>query len=815
MTVPSTTAPNQLVALDLPARARELLAAGDERGFRRLFALTGESDDPHRRYWAGATLIELGARAAADPRAGRARARIARATADGALELLEHQPSEPRLLRGAAAAMELLACRPAAAALREAASRLDRGLAPRAEGAAPRGRQAGSHPADSGLIRRSLEVAARARPAEGLRLSLCMIVRDEEEMLPRCLGAVADAVDEVVVVDTGSVDRTIEIARSFGARVIRREWTGSFAEARNASFDAASGDWLMYLDADEVLVREDASRLRGLTGRTWCEAFLVSETNYTGELEDGIAVTHNALRVFRNRADYRFEGRLHEQIANRLPGYLPERLLHSGVRVEHYGYLGAVRDSREKSRRNIELLRLAAAESPPSAFLHFNLGSEYAAAGNAAAALDELERAWELLELDAERDSYTFTPALASRLVMALRACERPAEALALAREALERFPAFTDLVLEQAHASLALGRREQAVALLRRCIEMGDAPGRYTARVGSGTHLPRLALAEVMREQGRRGEAIELLRECLQAPPAFLGAVLPWATAMLAAGAQPPAVAAELERHLGDGLSPAARFMLGTAFYESGAVAAGEEQWRCVLVRQPHSGRARVALGEALLAQRRYGEAAEVAAGMPVEDPLAANSARTELFARIADGGDGATAALARARTAGMAAEELDLFAAWRDVVSEGSTDIELSAEAVPPLEVLLEALLRVHDFDAFAGAVGLLARTPLRERDRRELLADMYLRRGFVASAAEQWMSVMRDEPDVRALVGLARVAARRGMNGEATDFAAAALARDPENEAAAELLSHARAADTSGNAAAEASRTVEATP
>jgi len=206
-------------------------------------------------------------------------------------------------------------------------------------------------------------------------------------MLPRCLAAVAAAVDEIVIVDTGSSDRTIEIALSFGARVVEHEWTGSFAEARNRSFDAASGDWLMYLDADEVLVREDAAMLRALTGRTWREAFYLSETNYTGDLDDGSAVTHNALRVFRNRPEYRFEGRLHEQIAQCLPGYLPERLEATGIRVEHYGYLGAVRDSREKSRRNIELLRLQQAESPPTPFLHYNLGSEYAAAGDSSCLL--------------------------------------------------------------------------------------------------------------------------------------------------------------------------------------------------------------------------------------------------------------------------------------------------------------------------------------------------------------------------------------------------------------------------------------------
>src|SRR5205807_9238370 len=109
-----------------------------------------------------------------------------------------------------------------------------------------------------------------------------------------------------IIVDTGSKDRTIEIARSFGAKVIEREWTGSFADARNVSFEAATGDWIMYLDADEVLVAEDAQRLRALTGHTWREAFYLVETNYTGEIDDGTALTHNALRVFRNRPQYRF-----------------------------------------------------------------------------------------------------------------------------------------------------------------------------------------------------------------------------------------------------------------------------------------------------------------------------------------------------------------------------------------------------------------------------------------------------------------------------------------------------------------------------
>src|SRR4051794_37404468 len=189
------------------------------------------------------------------------------------------------------------------------------------------------------LETRAEKVAAKARPAEGLTISLCMIVKDEEEMLPRSLEAIQGAVDEIIVVDTGSTDRTVEIAESFGAKVIHHEWTGDFSAARNVSFDAATSDWVMYLDADEVLVREDAGMLRELTGRVWREAFFLQETNFTGDMEDGMAVQHSALRVFRNRPEYRFSGRIHEQIARYLPP-VAERLETTHIRVEHYGYLG-------------------------------------------------------------------------------------------------------------------------------------------------------------------------------------------------------------------------------------------------------------------------------------------------------------------------------------------------------------------------------------------------------------------------------------------------------------------------------------------
>jgi tetratricopeptide (TPR) repeat protein len=824
---------SNVLATDLPPRAQQQLAAGDLEAYTQLFEQAERIEDPHRRYWANFNLVECGLAASATAPEQRLPAMFA-AIAAGALTALEREPAEPKLLNYAGVALYELWSLDAARELFKAAARLapavgeaERNLSHVASRRRSlRGTRAMRplYPSVPTLARRAIEVAGRAQPASGLKLSLCMIVRDEEEMLPRCLAAVADAVDEIVIVDTGSKDRTIEIARSFGAQVIEREWTGSFAEARNVSFDAATGDWLMYLDADEVLVAEDAGLLRELTGRTWREAFYLSETNYTGELDAGDAVTHNALRIFRNRKEYRFEGRLHEQIAKFLPGYLPERLESTAVRIEHYGYLGVVRDAREKSRRNIELLKIQQAESPPTPFLHYNLGSEYAAAGDAPAALAEFERAWGLMDADPDRDRYEFAPALANRLVKALRVCGHPQDAFTQAQQALERFPGFTDLVLEQATACLALGETERAIGLLERCLEMGDAAGRYTATVGCGTYLPRIALGELCMERGELPRAVALLEQCVREHPGFVGSILPYANALLASGVAAEAVVEEVHNRVGE-LSATAGFMLATALYESGALAAGEAQFRAVLERQPSSSRARVALGETLLAQRRYPEAAAISSELPSDDPLAVIACRTELFARLAaaqpDGRTGEQSdnqateerspdptpelaiaetaipiALQRARSAGMPTAELDLFNAWWQLSNQGHADVVVLPSAVALLEVILEALLRVQDFEIFETLLPLLAQTTLSKREQRQLLAELYLRRGFLASAAEEWMAICQEQPDVPALLGLGQIAHARGMAREAIDFAAAALSREPENMTAARLLSSAQA-------------------
>lgn len=787
------------------ARALRLIERGDLDGYSALFAKVTADADRNARHVAQRELVQAAIEAGLVVPPAQAQ-RVWSTGARETLALLERDPREPMLLNQCGVLLYQLSGFGAAQALFEAAQRLDPALPNVADNIArvvSRRRVAdrASAAVRGELAPRAEAVAAAAQPAEGMTVSLCMIVKDEEEMLPRCLAAAAPAVDEIVVVDTGSGDRTVEIAESFGARVIHFPWTGSFSEARNVGLDAATSDWLLVLDADEVLVADDVTELRALLGRTWREAFYLSEINYTGELDDGAATTHSTLRLFRARPEYRYSGRLHEQILDTMPIHLPERIVSAPVRIEHFGYLGAVRDAKEKSRRNLELLERQLEEGDDSAFMHFNIGSEYYALDDVPRALAEYERAAELFALEDDGRVLGYLPALVSRHVATLRASGSLEQAIALADRWLERMPSFTDLVFDQATALRALGRLDEAAARYERCIEMGDAPSGYTATVGCGTFHPTIALAELKLQRGDVAAAIGLLGPCLERHPGFYGLVLPFANALLADGAAPETVVTEVERRVAD-LTPTVRFMLGTALYEHGDIAAAETQYRQLLERQPSSGRGHIALAEALLSQSRWEEAAATAAALDDSDPLAPTARRSELFARIAGGDlDGAAAVLARddaARAAGEPDEpglllpgDRELFGGWLAAARGERDDAVLPLVAVPALSVTLEALLRVEEVDAFGTLVPLLDRTPIAPREQRELRARMYLRRGFLASAAEEWLAICSVEPDVRALIGLAQVAVAQGMAEEALDFAREACAIDPDDADAARVL------------------------
>src|ERR1700722_9445106 len=222
-------------------------------------------------------------------------------------------------------------------------------------------------------------------------ISLCMIVKDEEGSLPACLGCVADLVDEIIVVDTGSTDATRDVARRCGARVHEFPWCDDFAAARNQSLHHATGDWLFWLDADDRIDGANRLRLRLLFANLPDEnvAYLM---RYVA-LNDGAPGRTSAVdhaKLFRNLPQIRWEYRVHEQIlpaVTRLGG----RIQPTDVVIHHLGYQDA-NEVQRKLERNRRLLELDAADHPDHPVILFNLGRTYLRLGRVAEAVPLLTR---------------------------------------------------------------------------------------------------------------------------------------------------------------------------------------------------------------------------------------------------------------------------------------------------------------------------------------------------------------------------------------------------------------------------------------
>lgn len=217
------------------------------------------------------------------------------------------------------------------------------------------------------------------RKRQGASVSLCMIVKNEEKNLPRCLGSLLPVVDEIIIADTGSTDRTRELAAIFGARVISVPWNGDYAAARNASLEGATGDWILVMDADEVISLRDHCCIRALVessaGRP--VAYSVVSRNYTNRVDlekwhpnrgeyplDEVGrgwMPSDKTRLFPNRAAIRFENPIHEMVEPALDRLGIPSLAAPFV-VHHYGYLDDERQ-RRKLQQYYELGKRKLAES--------------------------------------------------------------------------------------------------------------------------------------------------------------------------------------------------------------------------------------------------------------------------------------------------------------------------------------------------------------------------------------------------------------------------------------------------------------------
>ncbi|HWA84277.1 MAG TPA: glycosyltransferase, partial [Fimbriimonadaceae bacterium] len=301
----------------------------------------------------------------------------------------------------------------------------------------------------------------------GVKLTACLIVKNEEANLDRCLRSLKGAVHEIVVVDTGSIDSTVQIAEKYGAKIGKFDWIDDFAAARNHSISLATGHWILWIDADEELAPEARPFLKQAITRPQFGGFNAEIVNFTSEASDESKYIHQAVRLFQNRKDVRFSGRIHEQLTPAFEAAgLPWANL-PGFRILHHGYRPSMMASRDKVNRTITALEKEVREAPQDPFHWFNLANAYVVGEK----WKEAEHAAKMCARHAPHNyeygalNYQFlSTALANqaKFVEALRACD---EADSKGFRGL-----FTEF--ERANVLFRVGNLAKAIQAANRCCE-------------------------------------------------------------------------------------------------------------------------------------------------------------------------------------------------------------------------------------------------------------------------------------------------------------------------------------------------------
>ena len=184
------------------------------------------------------------------------------------------------------------------------------------------------------------------------KISACYITKNEERNLARSLDSLKGQADELIVVDTGSTDNTVEVARKYGAQIYSYEWNNDFAAARNAALEKATGDWIIFLDADEYFAAESAAAIRKTIAAARGDAITVSLVNIQEETKTEFSRSI-VLRMWKNKPERRYEGRVHEHV--RENGRNIDNIeCFANLLLYHTGY--STKYMKQKAERNLKLL---------------------------------------------------------------------------------------------------------------------------------------------------------------------------------------------------------------------------------------------------------------------------------------------------------------------------------------------------------------------------------------------------------------------------------------------------------------------------
>ncbi|WP_284227305.1 glycosyltransferase [Alicyclobacillus hesperidum] len=359
--------------------------------------------------------------------------------------------------------------------------------------------------------------------APHVTISAAMIAKNEARTIGDAIAALTPAVDEIIVVDTGSTDETIAIAEAAGAKVYRYEWNDDFAAARNFALDQVSSDWVLWVDADEVLFEEDVHNPRIVAGLfNELDPPAILRIGQINVFDDRVEPNYDMSRLFAVRTGLRWLGRIHEQIG------LPEGGVFAGnfvrpavrIRVRHDGYKPEVMNAKQKLQRNIHLLKAAVNDNPNDIASWGFLGRDLLLAGHVEEAVNAL---YTTERLAPSNPQYARLPEIRMFLIDALVSLGRRAEAIAVGERAKAEHPNYpgTWFALGRALMNTAIHELGQAKEAFVKAQQSAQG---YRGMVAFDPQIltwrSTAAIADVEKLLGNSFQALKLYEDALSKSP-------------------------------------------------------------------------------------------------------------------------------------------------------------------------------------------------------------------------------------------------------------------------------------------------------
>lgn len=347
-----------------------------------------------------------------------------------------------------------------------------------------------------------------------MKLSVCIICRDEEANLPRLFQSLDGLADEIIFVDTGSSDQSINIAQHYQVTILHWTWNHHFGEARNESLHHATGDWILIVDCDDEITSATTSQIREFIQTTEAEACYVRYENLVGD-SDREVVMFNKISLFRNRSTYRFRDPIHETIDAAMAEQTDLfRLPISNFVIRHHGY----RDQScvlRKEERNLQLIEKAIEQEGESPFLLYCKAVSQLH-------LSEYEPALQLLQ--ALKKIWSPADPYLSDVYYKIAVCYYEKKQFELSEkvlnDALKLFPDFTDLYYFLGHIYRLQERMDEAIVQWLTCLNIGEAQPQYTHVQGTGTFLAWQSLAQTYTAIRQYQDAIDAFQHALCIQP-------------------------------------------------------------------------------------------------------------------------------------------------------------------------------------------------------------------------------------------------------------------------------------------------------